>query len=75
MAFERQVVALWRAIERATETRTFPPRRGRLCDWCSFQALCPEFGGTTPPFPEPVGQTAGDAAIAVADPEPVATRR
>ena len=73
IAFERQVIALWRAIERATSSKTFPARRGRLCDWCSFHAQCPEFGGTTPPFPEPA--TAGDAPITVGDPEPVATRR
>ncbi|WDZ82588.1 RecB family exonuclease [Micromonospora cathayae] len=50
--FERTVVALWRAIEQATEQRDFRPRPSRLCDWCSHQALCPTFGGTPPPFPE-----------------------
>ncbi|SCL22431.1 putative RecB family exonuclease [Micromonospora pallida] len=50
--FERTVVALWRAIEQATERRDFRPRPSRLCDWCSHQALCPTFGGTPPPFPE-----------------------
>ena len=29
------------------------PRQSRLCDWCSYQALCPVFGGTPPPLPEP----------------------
>lgn len=57
VAFERQVVALWRAIERATENRNFPPRPGRLCNWCSFHAYCPEFGGTIPAFPEPAEPT------------------
>ncbi|BCL17181.1 MULTISPECIES: RecB family exonuclease [Micromonospora] len=50
--FERTVVALWRAIEQATERRDFRPRPSRLCDWCSHQAHCPTFGGTPPPFPE-----------------------
>ncbi|WP_117215881.1 PD-(D/E)XK nuclease family protein [Allorhizocola rhizosphaerae] len=50
--FERTLVALWRAIEAATEARDFRPRPSRLCDWCSHQARCPEFGGTLPPFPE-----------------------
>ncbi|MBQ1023367.1 PD-(D/E)XK nuclease family protein [Micromonospora sp. C95] len=50
--FERTVVALWRAIERATAARDFRPRPSRLCDWCSHQAHCPSFGGTPPPFPE-----------------------
>jgi putative RecB family exonuclease len=51
-AVERKVLALWEAIERAVQRREFRPSRSRLCDWCSHQALCPEFGGTPPPFPE-----------------------
>jgi putative RecB family exonuclease len=50
-SFERSVVALWRAIERASASGDFPPRRSKLCDWCSFQPLCPAFGGTPPPYP------------------------
>jgi putative RecB family exonuclease len=52
--FERNLVALWRAIERATEQRDFRPQPSRLCDWCSHQTRCPAYGGTPPPFPEPV---------------------
>jgi putative RecB family exonuclease len=52
--FERNLVALWRAIERATTERDFRPQPGRLCGWCSHQSRCPAFGGTLPPFPEPV---------------------
>ncbi|MEH1125172.1 RecB family exonuclease [Micromonospora sp. CPCC 206061] len=51
--FERTLLALWRAIEHAKTTRDFRPKPSRLCDWCSHQALCPAFGGTPPPFPEP----------------------
>ncbi|SCF23320.1 putative RecB family exonuclease [Micromonospora viridifaciens] len=51
LRFERTVVALWQAIEQATERQDFRPRPSRLCDWCSHQALCPSFGGTPPPFP------------------------
>jgi putative RecB family exonuclease len=50
--FERTLLALWQAIERATEARDFRPQPSRLCGWCSYQALCPAFGGTPPPFPE-----------------------
>jgi putative RecB family exonuclease len=50
--FERTLVALWRAIEAATTARHFRPTPGRLCDWCSYQGLCPAFGGTPPPFPD-----------------------
>mgnify|MGYP000315361125 CR=1 FL=1 len=54
LATERKLLALWTAIERATQLRDFPPRPSKLCDWCDHQALCPSFGGTPPPFPEVV---------------------
>ncbi|QNN52755.1 RecB family exonuclease [Nocardioides mesophilus] len=54
LATERKVEALWSAIKRAQESGDFQPRRSALCGWCAHQALCPEWGGTTPPLPEPV---------------------
>ncbi|HEX7746488.1 MAG TPA: PD-(D/E)XK nuclease family protein [Micromonosporaceae bacterium] len=50
--FERTIVALWQAIDRATAARDFRPKPSRLCGWCSHQAHCPAFGGTLPPFPD-----------------------
>ncbi len=50
-ATERKVLALWQAIERATDSGDWRPRPGRLCEWCAHKALCPEFGGTPPPLP------------------------
>jgi putative RecB family exonuclease len=50
--FERTLVAIWAAIERAMQTGDFRPSPGRLCEWCDHQALCPAWGGTPPPFPE-----------------------
>jgi putative RecB family exonuclease len=50
--FERTLVALSQAVERARRERDFRPTPSRLCGWCHHQALCPEFGGTPPPFPE-----------------------
>jgi putative RecB family exonuclease len=55
LATARKVEAIWRAIVRAQESGDWRPHRSRLCDWCSFQALCPEFGGTPPPLPPRVG--------------------
>ena len=49
--FERTLLALWQAIERATQTGDFRPKPSRLCDWCHHQSLCPEFGGTPPEYP------------------------
>jgi len=40
-AMDRQLRALWGAIDRAIERNDFPPRPGRLCDWCSFKDMCP----------------------------------
>jgi len=52
IATERKVVAIWRAIQAAEQARDWRPNPGRLCGWCSHQALCPSFGGTPPPLPE-----------------------
>jgi putative RecB family exonuclease len=52
---ERKVRALWDAIERGLANQHFPARPSRLCEWCAHRAICPEFGGTPPPYPRPVG--------------------
>jgi putative RecB family exonuclease len=41
----RSLGAVWQAVERACEREDFRPQPSRLCDWCSFQAYCPSFGG------------------------------
>ena len=41
----RTLGAVWQAVERACEREDFRPQRSRLCDFCSFQAYCPSFGG------------------------------
>jgi putative RecB family exonuclease len=55
-ATQRKVEALWIAIDRATRTGQWLPRRSPLCAWCDHQALCPEWGGTPPPLPEVVAE-------------------
>ena len=40
-AMDVQLRALWAAINRALDTDRFPTRPGKLCDWCSFQEICP----------------------------------
>jgi putative RecB family exonuclease len=70
--FERTLIALWAAIAKARERQEFRPRPSRLCDWCGHRSLCPEFGGTPPPYPvEIVVTPESDAQVAaetVADP-------
>jgi putative RecB family exonuclease len=63
--FERTLVAVWRAVERAVQRRDFRASPSRLCDWCDHRALCPAFGGTPPPWPEegPDGETSGRPGI------------
>ena len=61
--FERTVLALWRAILQATESRDFRPKQSRLCDWCSFKQWCPAFGGD-PSLAATEAVAAHDALIA-----------
>ncbi|WP_199548799.1 RecB family exonuclease [Streptomyces sp. N35] len=60
---ERKLHALWEAIREATETGEWRPRPSKLCGWCDHQAVCPEFGGTPPPYPLQIRppRAAGDA--------------
>ena len=53
LATERKVLALWEAIQRATESGDFRPNKSVLCGWCDHQAICPAWGGTPPPIPLP----------------------
>nr|WP_190108896.1 PD-(D/E)XK nuclease family protein [Streptomyces cinnamoneus] len=54
LGVERKLRALWEAISLATETGDWRPRPTKLCGWCDHQAVCPEFGGTPPPYPLPL---------------------
>ena len=62
LALERNVRAVWTAIEQAVATRDFRPSPSKLCGWCDFKPLCPAFGGTPPPYPPsaPPEATASD---------------
>lgn len=37
--------AVWHAVKRACATDDFRPHPGPLCDWCTFKAYCPAWGG------------------------------
>jgi putative RecB family exonuclease len=47
-AMDGQLRALWTAIERAMAADRFPPRKGSLCNWCSYQEICPAFAQPQP---------------------------
>jgi putative RecB family exonuclease len=51
--FERTLLAIWRAVERARATGDFRASPSRLCGWCDHKPLCPAHGGTPPPYPPP----------------------
>lgn len=76
LATERKINALWQAIDRAKTSGDWRPRQSKLCEWCAFQALCPVYGGTPPPLPDPEQAdvplpdlSAGDLALPSAGPD------
>ena len=58
-----QLRALWRAITRAIERDDFPATPNRLCNWCSFQSVCPAFSPTPALAPDAIGDV--DERVAV----------
>lgn len=50
-AFQAEVADLWQSIVRDGENGDFVPKKSKLCGWCSFQHLCPAYGGVTPEYP------------------------
>ena len=67
LATERKLDALWRAIERAYESREFLPNPSRLCSWCDYKSLCPAFDGTPPPLPDPLPVPAMESVAELVD--------
>ena len=41
----RKTQALWTAIQSSCARDDFRPRTGPLCNYCTYQAYCPAFGG------------------------------
>ena len=59
-AMEKQLQALWTAIERAIRDDVWPARTSVLCDWCDFkQDLCPAWNEVKPSDPAPPTQPDG----------------
>lgn len=56
--FERDLGDLWGKIAGDGQSGSFRPKTSKLCGWCSFQSLCPAFGGTPPEYPGWPGSTA-----------------
>jgi putative RecB family exonuclease len=56
---QRKATALWSAIERACARDDFRPNPSRLCDFCSFKAYCPAYGGD----PEQAAELRGPGTV------------
>jgi putative RecB family exonuclease len=63
LSLERNLKALWAAIERAATTGDWRPKTSRLCDWCDYRELCPAWGGTPPPLPLDAARIALDPVV------------
>lgn len=57
-ATERKIDAIWAAIRTAQSSGDWRHNPSRLCSWCSYKDLCPEFGGTPPPLPSTASASA-----------------
>ena len=53
--FARDLRELWDSILADIRSGEFKPKTSKLCGWCSFQELCPAFGGTPPEYPGVAG--------------------
>lgn len=60
---ERKILALRSSIAQSAQRQTFTPTPSKLCGWCSFKPLCPEFGGTPPPLPDRASWTSGSSLV------------
>jgi putative RecB family exonuclease len=63
LSLERNLKAVWAAIERAATTGDWRPKTSRLCDWCDYREYCPAWGGTPPPLPDDAARIALDPVV------------
>ena len=54
LEIENQINHIASEIDNAIITGQFIPRKSGLCQFCSHQAICPEFGGKILPLPYPI---------------------
>lgn len=69
-ATERLAESVWAAVRDATASGGFEPQPGRACRWCSYQALCPAYDGTPPPYPPPDPRGSAEQRAEVGGGEP-----
>lgn len=64
IATERKILAVRDAIQRSATAGVFHPSPSKLCQWCSFQSVCPAFGGEPLPLPDPTMWVSGSLSDA-----------
>jgi putative RecB family exonuclease len=64
----RQATAIWTAVKRACLHDDFRPKPGPLCNWCSYHAYCPAWGGD-PALARLAPEVADDEQASLATPE------
>ncbi|MEN0128045.1 MAG: PD-(D/E)XK nuclease family protein [Brevundimonas sp.] len=63
--FEARIRSIWAGIQDTARSGEWRPRTSKLCDWCSFKAVCPAFGGVPPQIPDgAVERATGVAQVA-----------
>lgn len=65
---EFEIRELWDDITAAAKGGHFRTQPSKLCSWCSFRHLCPEFGGTPPPLEQAAVERS--LGITVVSPDP-----
>ena len=63
IATEKRILSIRSAIERSAELELFVPSPSKLCNWCSFKALCPAFEGSPPDLPKKHLWTSGSSLV------------
>ncbi len=77
LATERLAESVFASVHQASLDGGFLPQPGRACGWCTYQALCPAYGGALPAYPgsgpeqgAEVGGREPDQALALDPPLP-----
>lgn len=60
---EDKILSIRSAINRSAEELNFDPSPSKLCNWCSYKAICPAFDGTPPPLPDRRTWTSGNSLV------------
>jgi putative RecB family exonuclease len=43
-ATEQKLARVWGEISKCMRNENWPAQKNKLCDWCGYQKMCPEFG-------------------------------